>query len=80
MDHCQVINALGGYRVLSRTLQVDAAAVWRWQKRGIPSTRWLRLVEIAKEQGVAGVTLEILARGQPASPAAQPPAPSPEAA
>jgi hypothetical protein len=69
MDHCQVINALGGYRVLSRTLRVDAAAVWRWQKRGIPSARWLPLVDLAKERGVEGVTLEVLARGQPAPPA-----------
>jgi hypothetical protein len=65
-----MINALGGYRDLARRLAMNPVVVWRWQERGIPSRHWPRLIELAAEGGVPGITADTLMRSRYAAEAA----------
>lgn len=64
MDHAQIIAALGGYHEIARVLGLAPQVVWRWGvTRAIPPRRWPWCVEYARQQGIAGVTLDDLAAG-----------------
>ncbi|WP_410051374.1 carph-isopro domain-containing protein [Bradyrhizobium sp. SZCCHNR2032] len=57
-----LIDALGGTKFVAAKLGVSPSTVSCWRERGIPSARWLAIVELASELGVEGVTLDALAR------------------
>lgn len=64
MNHRQIVNALGGYRIIASDLGLSPVAVWRWQQRGIPAKHWPRVIEMARANGVDAVTSESLMRGR----------------
>lgn len=69
-----VIDALGGTKSVAEALSLDASTVSGWRERGkgrggIPSARWLPLVRLAAEHGVAEITLEALAEMAAREPA-----------
>lgn len=57
-----IIVALGDTAVVAEARRWPASMVSGWKSRGIPSTRWSSIVELAAERNVSGVTLELLAR------------------
>ena len=57
-----VIDALGGTAKVATALSVSKPAVSCWRKRGIPSTRWRPLSQLAEACGVPGITLDSLER------------------
>jgi len=63
MEHAEIINALGGPPAVAIDCNVDRSKPYVWRTRGIPPAHWLRLVAVAKERGVPGVTIEALAAG-----------------
>jgi hypothetical protein len=64
MRHDQIIDYLGGWRVVARKLNVAPTTVWRWKDNGIPAERWPAVMALAKKAGVA-LTLEQLMRTYP---------------
>jgi len=64
MDHAGIIAALGGAPSLSVVLGTVPRVVYRWASgRAIPPARWLQFVELARQRGLSGVTMEVLAKG-----------------
>jgi hypothetical protein len=76
MDASDIIEAFGGYRPLANDLGIGPSAVFMWRDTGIPKGRCLELAELAKERGIASVTLEILMQSKPRAPL--PPGPEPQ--
>lgn len=58
--HAAIIAALGGHREVARVLSVDDTRPIHWRRLGIPTRHWPRLVAVAKERGVEGVTWDSL--------------------
>ena len=68
----QIIDALGGYAKAADAIGVPAGTVSAWKTRdSIPPAYWHRLVNAAGSQGIAGVSLETLARMSETKPAAK---------
>ena len=57
-----IVEALGGTAKVADALSLPLSTVSSWKERGIPSTRWLALVDRARELGRSEITLETLAR------------------
>lgn len=52
-----------GYALLGRAIGVPKHTVAAWRRRdSIPPAHWERLVRVAQESSVDGITLELLAR------------------
>lgn len=62
MTGSDIIDSLGGNAEVARVLGEDARTVWRWRSRGIPARYWHRVVEIARDREVPGVTYDTVAR------------------
>lgn len=57
-----IIDALGGTGAVAQARGLTPSTVSSWRKRqSIPGDRWMDLAELARERGVAGVTVESLA-------------------
>lgn len=76
MDASDIVEAFGGYRTLADDLGLGRTTVFMWRTTGIPKARCLELAALAKERGLASVTLEILMQSKPRS-ASPPPEPEP---
>ena len=58
----QMIDDAGGVRDVAEAMGLPLTTVASWQSRkSIPSSRWLSLVDVARQRGVQSVTLETLA-------------------
>src|SRR5690242_18379098 len=62
MTYARIIEALGGYEAVADELGLNRSAVFRWIQRGIPPHRFAQVEEIARQKGLAWVTLELLHR------------------
>ena len=60
MDATDIIDALGGYTELARTLNIGRSTVFMWHAAGIPKARCLELAELAQSRGLGDITLEVL--------------------
>ncbi len=56
-----IIDALGGTKRVAEALGEAVSTVSGWRSRGIPGTRWVALVDLAKTSGRNEITLEVLA-------------------
>lgn len=65
MDHTEIIDRLGGIPVLAVALNKHRSRISDWRRNGVPPAAWAALVEVARQQGVNGVTFEVLASGKP---------------
>lgn len=65
MEHPDIIRALGGPTALARSLGIERTAVaLHWPRRGIPSSLWHEVVELAEKQGIP-VTFALLKATKP---------------
>jgi hypothetical protein len=59
----QIIDALGGYAKIAEGVGCPPGTASSWKSRNdIPHRYWPKLVEMATEQGVSGVTFELLVK------------------
>lgn len=62
MTHAEIVNALGVQMVFVSVPVKKLVAVKRWEQRNrIPAEYWVRIVALARERRVAGVTYQALA-------------------
>jgi hypothetical protein len=64
MRHDRIIERLGGYALLADRLGHAVSTVNRWQRTGIPATRWGAVLTEADRKGVR-LTLRDLHDGAP---------------
>lgn len=56
-----LIDELGGYRAVASFLSLPPTTVASWKSRGsIAVEHWPKIVEVARERGVVGVTFDEL--------------------
>jgi hypothetical protein len=65
MQHDKIIERLGGYALLADALGHAVSTVNRWQRTGIPATRWAAVLTEAERKGVR-LALRDLHEGAPA--------------
>jgi hypothetical protein len=62
MTHSELINLWPSLREFADDLGVLYGTAKAMRRRGkVPAEHWLRMVEAAKERGIDGVSLEVLA-------------------
>lgn len=63
MRHADIIAALGGIGPVTARLGRHRTRASTWRRTGIPIQYWLDIVEFAREQGIPGITMEVLRAG-----------------
>lgn len=58
MNAADIIHAFGGNAAVSLITGASRSAVSNWRHAGIPAKFWMRLINVAAERGIAGVTAE----------------------
>jgi predicted RNA polymerase sigma factor len=62
MDTAAIIKALGGATKLALRLGCGRSAVSNWPRDGIPAKFWNAVVDVARADGVDGITLDSVSR------------------
>lgn len=55
----QILEAMGGHRLVAKAIGRPVPQVWRWKVRGIPTPAWADIVQVGKANGI---TFDVLAR------------------
>lgn len=56
-----VLDELGGTGAVAAALDVPLSTVSTWRGRGIPASRWVELVNLARRKRKPAITFEVLA-------------------
>ena len=62
MDAAAIVKALGGATKLALRLGCRRSAVSNWPRDGVPARFWNVIVELARVDGVGGVTLDTVSK------------------
>jgi hypothetical protein len=68
MTHAGIIQAFGGIRPLAMAIGIDWKIAVHWERRGIPSKYWHRVVKAWGERIPRQLTIEDLERWKPHAP------------
>jgi hypothetical protein len=60
MNASEIIEALGDTAVVAADLGVSLQAASNWKLRGLPRSRLLDLLELARERKVPGISIDVL--------------------
>lgn len=69
MKHAEIIDLLGGYRVVAEKLNLHPTTVFKWTQTGIPSGRWTHIATMARrrrrtiDDAFGKITLDAIAAG-----------------
>lgn len=69
MKHAEIIDLLGGYRVVAEKLKSNPTTVFKWRQSGIPPYRWTDIATMARrrrrtvDDAFGKITLDAIAAG-----------------
>lgn len=52
MTHDEIINSLGGPKVVAEHIGVHRTTVWQWMTRGIPPRHWPAILRLCRNHRV----------------------------
>lgn len=70
MKHAEIIDRLGGYRLVAEKLRLHPTTVFKWTKDGIPAYQWPDIAAMARRRRKTAddkfgqITLDALAAGR----------------
>jgi len=67
MNASEIIDALGGIRVVAQATGAKRNAVTQWRRIGVPAKYWPTIVQFADAAGKSSITYAVLQASRPAS-------------